>query len=689
MQITLIVGPVALVRQWEQEIRKKIKPGHRLATYLMHGQPKKLSWPELQNFDVVMTTYGTLAHEFKKMSEYIEKQKAENRGEYDQAPMSKKFPLLGPKTHFWRVILDEAQSIKNKNTGAAKAAYALKSVHRLCLTGTPMMNNVGELFSLIHFLRIRPYNEWTRFSQDFGCLTRYDKRNRDVEGSMQKLQAVIKAILLRRTKKSLIDGKPIISLPPKTEEIQHVIFTEDEQAYYQALESRTQLQFNRYVKAGTVGKNYSNILVLLLRLRQACCHPHLIMDYDEAPPAGTNIDADVMVKLAQSLTPEVVSRLLEIEAFECPVCYDVATNPRIIVPCGHDTCSECLSRISDQAAQQHAAEGNDGRASCKCPTCRGELKMDRIIDYLTFKKVHMPDGDSLADEKLVSDAESETDDSETESEIESDDDVDNNGDLRDFVVPDDEDMETQDENQIEDGDDEAGFVPRSKDKAKPKKEKHRRSKGKGKEKQKTAHVSLAMLKKEASRSAEHRRRYMRYLRKNWEPSAKIDKCVELLEQFQNDGQKTIVFSQFVTLLDLVQVAIDQKKWKCLRYDGAMSADQRNSNIITFTDKADQNVMLISLKAGNAGLNLVAASRVIILDPFWNPFIEMQAVDRAYRIGQQREVQVHRILIAGTVEDRIIELQEKKRKLVESALDEGPDKGVGRLDVAQLKFLFGV
>lgn len=99
-------------------------------------------------------------------------------------------------------------------------------------------------------------------------------------------------------------------------------------------------------------------------------------------------------------------------------------------------------------------------------------------------------------------------------------------------------------------------------------------------------------------------------------------------------------------------------------------------------------MLISLKAGNAGLNLVAASRVVILDPFWNPFIEMQAVDRAHRIGQQNPVEVHRILVEGTVEDRIITLQEQKRNLVESALDETAAKSVGRLDVQQLAFLFG-
>jgi SNF2 family DNA or RNA helicase len=134
---------------------------------------------------------------------------------------------------------------------------------------------------------------------------------------MRKLQAVLKAILLRRVKTSLIDGNPIITLPKKTEEIQHVVFSEDERAFYSALESKTRIQFNKYLKTNTVGKNYSNILVLLLRLRQACCHPHLIHDFEEVAPAGADLDLNAMLELARSLSPEVVARLLSAEdAFE-------------------------------------------------------------------------------------------------------------------------------------------------------------------------------------------------------------------------------------------------------------------------------------------------------------------------------------------------------------------------------------
>jgi SNF2 family DNA or RNA helicase len=151
------------VRQWEREIRTKIKISHRLSTHMVHGQGRKLSWDELRNHDIVLTTYGTLGAEYRRLERFLEKQN--NNRDYDQTPMRKLFPLLGPKSLFYRVILDEAQCIKNKVTVAARAACSLKSTYRWCLTGTPMMNNVGELYSLIHFLRIKPYNEHTRFQQ--------------------------------------------------------------------------------------------------------------------------------------------------------------------------------------------------------------------------------------------------------------------------------------------------------------------------------------------------------------------------------------------------------------------------------------------------------------------------------------------------------------------------------------------
>jgi SNF2 family DNA or RNA helicase len=383
-------------------------------------------------------------------------------------------------------------------------------------------------------------------------------------------------------------------------------------------------------------------------------------------------------------------------------------NPSIVVPCGHDTCAECLTKINDQATQAGVMNGDEGGNGCRCPTCRGKVDMNKIIDYNIFKKVYLPTervGDN-ADDASGSDTESESDsNSETGSDTDSDtdDDANSDGDLRNFIVPDDVDNDEDDEPEDKKGNSDLDDLPKpqnlasqsSKSKSNSKgkhAKKDKKGKRKGK-KQKSGRkgskgVGIAYLKK-MSKTKAGRKKYMRFLRKRWEPSAKTTKCVELLDQFQGEGRKTIVFSQFVSLLDLLQVPLEEKGWSFERYDGGMSADERNDAINAFTDKPDCRIMLISLKAGNAGLNLVAASRVIILDPFWNPFIEMQAVDRAYRIGQQNAVEVHRILIQSTVEDRIIELQEKKRTLVNAALDEAANKSLGRLGARELAYLFGV
>ena len=115
---------------------------------------------------------------------------------------------------------------------------------------------------------LNQYCEPENFRRDF---TSPLKGSSDIAKSraMRKLQALLKAILLRRTKKSQIDGKSILDLPERTTEQSHAVFSDDELEFYRALESHTQLTFNKYLKANTVGRNYSNILVLLLRLRQA------------------------------------------------------------------------------------------------------------------------------------------------------------------------------------------------------------------------------------------------------------------------------------------------------------------------------------------------------------------------------------------------------------------------------------
>ncbi|KAL4780602.1 SNF2 family N-terminal domain-containing protein [Aspergillus varians] len=649
---TLIIAPVALMQQWKAEIQRMLRPGHQLSVYILHGEKRVASFRDLKKYDIVLTTFGTLSSELKRVEKYDELLKSGAEEPTLAKQYLKSLPCLGPTSKWYRVIIDEAQCIKNRNTKAALACCRLNATYRWCMSGTPMMNNVGELHSLLKFLRIRPYGNLEPFQRDFGRPLKSNNQNLQTK-AMTQLRILLKAVLLRRTKGSKIDGKPILDLKPRISEKVHAAFSEDELEFYRSLESRTQLQFNRYLEAGTVGRNYSSILVLLLRLRQACCHPHLISDFS-VKLNDTTEGVDFMAN-AKEFSDEVVTRLRDNEDLECPICIDAVENPVIFFPCGHGTCTECFSRISDPSLSlQH---GIDGATVVKCPNCRAIVDPKKITDHVSFRRVHFPDssGDVAGLEGLQPGIKENEDNHDT-------DDSDEGGTLSDFIVNNSDVDSTR----------------------------PRESKGKGKGKMATKpKKTLAELKKEASKNQVSKRKYLRRLEKTWITSAKIEKTMEIIREVHSreDNQKTIIFSQFTSLLDLLEVPIAREGHRYRRYDGSMKPADRNSAVLDFTDDPDCKIMLVSLKAGNSGLNLVAANNVVIFDPFWNPYIEEQAIDRAHRIGQLREVYIHRILVPETVEDRIIELQDKKRALIDGALDEKESMNIARLSTRELTYLF--
>ena len=688
---TLIVAPVALLRQWKREIEDKIKPAHKLSVYIFHGQKSNMTHARLRQYDVVLTTFGKLGTELKRLQKF-EYRKTTDR---NARPLKhEEVCLIGDECRWYRIIIDEAQCIKNRSTQVSQAACKLHAKYRICMTGTPMMNNVEELYSLIRFLRIKPYCHWEDFRKDFvKPLKDHYKFTKD--SAMKKLQALLKAILLRRTKQTKIDGQPIIRIPERTVEEAHAVFNDDEKQVYDSLEQRSQLTFNKYLRAGTVGKNYSNMLTLLLRLRQCCCHPHLMKDWSVTAEQVSD-NPERMPELAHKLAPDVVQRIKDANGnFECPVCYDAVENPAIFFPCGHDTCLDCFASLSDPS---RAIREGDESAAAKCPQCRGPIRRSDLLDYKTFRKVHMPEGTS-EDEEAGEDAEanadsgSDSDSESNESDDDSGDDIDDRGNLKDFVVDDDDDDEGE-ANETEDGDKEAESSSAAKRESRKKKAGRPKKdiKGKGREKAPKQAKTLAELKKLGMRNKKAKQKYLKKLRKDFVSSSKIDQALDILRNIhRNDpNEKTIIFSQWTSLLDLLEIALSFDGTDLggfTRYDGSMNANSRNEAVNDFLDRASVKIMLVSLKAGNAGLNLTAASQVIILDPFWNPFIEEQAIDRAHRIGQQRSVRVHKVLVENTVEDRIVALQEKKRELILTALDEGESKKLGRLSTGELAYLF--
>ena len=150
------------------------------------------------------------------------------------------------------------------------------------------------------------------------------------------------------------------------------------------------------------------------------------------------------------------------------------------------------------------------------------------------------------------------------------------------------------------------------------------------------------------------------------PSAKIEMLITHLQQILAEGHKILIFSQFTSMLKLVQKEITQLNIDYCYLDGQTS--DRAAVVREFQNNKQKKVFMISLKAGGVGLNLTAASYVFLLDPWWNPAIENQAVDRAYRIGQNKKVIAYRMVTKDTVEEKIMKMKDDKLKLAEQVTE---------------------
>jgi SNF2 family DNA or RNA helicase len=168
------------------------------------------------------------------------------------------------------------------------------------------------------------------------------------------------------------------------------------------------------------------------------------------------------------------------------------------------------------------------------------------------------------------------------------------------------------------------------------------------------------------------------------PSAKIDALLQHVDAVAGTGHRTLVFSQFTGLLDLIQAALTGAGIEFVRLDGST---RRRAEVIERFKSGTAPVFLISLKAGGFGLNLTEADYCFLMDPWWNPATEMQAVDRTHRIGQTRTVHVYRLIAEHTIEERVLALQARKAELFRSVLDDGDGAFGRRLDADDIRGLF--
>lgn len=168
-------------------------------------------------------------------------------------------------------------------------------------------------------------------------------------------------------------------------------------------------------------------------------------------------------------------------------------------------------------------------------------------------------------------------------------------------------------------------------------------------------------------------------------SGKLELFLQILPDLVSNGHRILVFSQFTSMLDIIQNSLKELGYEYFYMEGNTKVSERNDFVKRF-NAGEGQLFLISLKAGGTGLNLVGADTVIHFDPWWNPAVEDQATDRAHRIGQKNSVQVIKLITKGTIEEKIFKLQKKKKELSDSVI-EAKEVFINSLSKEELEELF--
>ena len=654
---TLVVAPLALIKQWEAEIKDRVSPSHTLRVCVHHGSQRTKRYEDLRKYDVVITTYQILVSEHGSSSDR------------EDGPQAGCFGI-----HWYRIILDEAHTIKNRNAKATQACYALRAEYRWCLTGTPMQNNLDELQSLIRFLKIKPYNDLSIWKDQ---ITRPMSQGRGGV-AMKRLQFYLKAFMKRRTKdvlkqegalnpggKSNKDGQTN-GFKITARRIENILadFSPEERRFYDRLEQRTDKSLEQMMGGEKI--NYASALVLLLRLRQACNHPQLVggsmaKDKDALTTGqGMGTQTPRKSKVMDQDLDEMADLLggLSVQTKQCDVCQIMLSKDE--VSAGSIRCTEC----EEDLASQKAGEGRS--------KTRKEKKHPSSAKYKSVESKPRAPRNRL----VIEDSDEEDEDAE-------------------WVVPehqrhapnlgkagggDDENAEGGGESLASDdtdAEDESGIDmvgPRSRkvtslDNSAEEGEEDDKSSGETSNEEEDDEGTSSSESEPSGASVMN--------------SAKIQHLLKILHR-ESDTHKFIVFSQFTSMLDLIEPFLQRDGLVFTRYDGSMRNDHREASLERLRNNKKTRILLCSLKCGSLGLNLTAASRVVILEPFWNPFVEEQAIDRVHRLNQKLDVTVYKLTIANTVEARILELQEKKRALANAAIE---GKAVGKLSMKDILNLF--
>ncbi|KAL7550676.1 hypothetical protein ACHAWF_013896 [Thalassiosira exigua] len=623
---TLVIAPTTLCPQWQAEI-KRFAPWMSVLT--LHNEEGNEA-SDIASKDIVICSTFLLAN-------------ARNNGN-QRGKCSVLLQKLR-RIHFHRIFLDESH-LNNSHSRSAdnsrdtnnlqlfKSGLAsLSSSYRYCVTGTPVGQSLTDLYGQLRFLRVPQFCR-----EDFWVQNIEKPYGEHNCSALTVLRSLLSRIVIRHSKEQTVGDNALLELPPRTVETLMLPFaTETERNVYAFIENRNIQRFKelRSTSPATVLSKYTELFGLLVSARQACGHAAVInlddlhnlnlklereKEAEEDKRRGGRSPAretkkksttraevfkeavDKARSMAKTRMREAVMELQssEIEFTECPICLDATSEQDIaLTPCAHKFCAECILSCLETVSTTREASG-------VCPECRDKFNRSEI----TFL------GDAIeVDEEKCHSVEAYQKAEAADSAI------DINGfhlSLSNKVVA------------------ASGAADR-----------------------RIAYSPLTENQKRSQRANLHTLTTDFLSTCNESYNRLGTKMARLLEEIKDmikqDGtSKAVVFSQYLGTLELASEELAGRGIKFSRVDAMMKQHQRADNIISFTQDPSTKVLLLSMKAGAAGLNLVCANYCFIVDPALNSAAEEQAIDRLHRIGQTRPVIVKRLIIKDSIEERILE-----------------------------------
>ncbi|KXL47710.1 hypothetical protein M433DRAFT_3165 [Acidomyces richmondensis BFW] len=606
-QGTLIVCPKSVMSNWEEQIRSHLKP-NQLNICVYHGSNREDDIEELAKYDIVLSTYGTVA------AEYSAKGKA-----------------LAALTWF-RIVLDEAHTIRNLISKAFKGCTALSAQRRWAVTGTPVQNALEDLGALIKFLRIAPFHEGTSWSQYI--IAPLKCANTD---AVTHLRILVDSITLRRLKDKI---------DLKRRHVKHVRieFPTGDYRIYKNMAGEFGTQLKRITGGSKVqlkGKAYAHVLKSIGRLRMFCAHGLDMFNEEER------------------------REILEGMAPENAISVDLSEEPEL----------ETFQFVTEKQAYEFLNAVSDSDTN-RCEICDSKIGLKNSIS-----------GNETLDITTGDDEEEEEEEAGGEEGREENDIIGYLNPCYHLYCPKCKDkyeaiarrsMAFDDRHQCQSCEANVRFGLYE----------YHRSTLRAFLDAKNSSINKHREKRTWDEST--------YNGPSAKVSALLEdlKQSELETTLLPVGEppiRSVIFSGWTTYLDLIEVALEENQIGFLRLDGSMSLKQRSTVLQQFANDPDITVILVSIKAGGQGLNFTAANKVYMMEPQFNPGAEHQAIDRVHRLGQEREVYVTHYIMKDSVEEGILKLQQRKEDLarltLERKLSPADRREETRKRIEELKDLF--